>query len=91
MEAGELNSINKLLLYIGIYILKYKGTPKVPPNVFVTLAFDSHPLTFYIRYSPDPTLGAPPTCPSRFHLGLLHTILGERLGIFESYYENPRH
>ena len=28
-----------------------------------------------------------PTCSIWFHLGLLHTILHERLGIFESYYE----
>ena len=50
----------------------------VPPNVFVTLAF-------YIRYLPDPTPGVHPTSPSRFNFGLLHTILDERLGIFESY------
>jgi len=27
---------------------------------------------------------APPTCSIWFHLGLLHTMLDERLGIFES-------
>ena len=27
----------------------------------------------------------PPTCPIWFHPGLLHTILDERLGIFEAY------
>ena len=31
--------------------------------------------------------GAPPTYSIWFHPGLLHTILHERLGIFESYYE----
>ena len=28
---------------------------------------------------------APPTCPIWFHLGLLHTILDERLGISGRY------
>jgi hypothetical protein len=27
----------------------------------------------------------PPTCPIWFHLAPLHTILDERLGIFEAY------
>ena len=27
----------------------------------------------------------PPTCSIRFHFRLLHTILDERLGIFEAY------
>jgi len=32
--------------------------------------------------------GKPPrSCPSRFHLGLLHTILDERLGIFFGNYK----
>ena len=30
-----------------------------------------------------------PTSPILFHLGLLHTILDERLVGFESYYETP--
>ena len=47
--------------------------------------FDPLPLIFYIRYLPDPTRGAPPTCSIWFHIGLLHTILDERLGIFEAY------
>ena len=46
--------------------------------------FDPHPLAFYIRSLPDPTPGAPPTCFIWFHLGLLHTILDELLGKFES-------
>ena len=45
--------------------------------------FDPLPLIFYIRYLPDPTRGAPPTCSIWFHLGLLHTILGEWLGILK--------
>jgi len=32
-----------------------------------------------------PIPGAPPTCSIWFHLGLLHIILDERLGIFEAY------
>jgi hypothetical protein len=47
--------------------------------------FDPLPLIFYIRYLPDPTRGAPPTCSIWFHIGLLHTIVDKRLGIFESY------
>ena len=47
------------------------------------------PLAFYIRYLPDPTPGAPPTCSIWFHIGLLHIIVDERLGTFESYYEAP--
>ena len=43
------------------------------------------PQTFYIRYLPDPIPGASPTYSILFHLGLLHTILDERLGIFEAY------
>jgi len=43
------------------------------------------PLIFYIRYLPDPTPGAPPTCPSRFHRTPIHTILDERLVIFEVF------
>ena len=36
-----------------------------------------------------PPPGAPPTCSIWFHPGLLHIILDERSGIFESYYEAP--
>ena len=49
---------------------------------------ETHPLAFYIRYLPDPTPGAPPTCSIWFHLGLLHIILDERLVGFESYENN---
>ena len=49
--------------------------------------FDPLPLIFYIRYLPDPTLGAPPTCSIWFHPRLLHTILDERLGIFSGNYK----
>ena len=43
--------------------------------------FDPLPLIFYIRYLPDLTRGAPPTCSIWFHIGLLHTVVDKRLGI----------
>ena len=39
----------------------------------------------YCAARANPTPGAPPTCSIWFHLELLHTILDERLGIFEAY------
>ena len=39
------------------------------------------PSAFYIRHRADSAPWAPPTCPSRFHLGQLHTILNRPLGI----------
>ena len=43
--------------------------------------FDPHPLTFYIRYLPDPTPRGTPLNSEWFHLTPIHTILDERLGI----------
>ena len=41
-------------------------------------------LAHYVRPQHCPRWGAPPPYTFWFHLGLLHTILDERLGIFES-------
>ena len=43
------------------------------------------PPSLYKGHPADPTPGVPPTCPSRFHRTPIHTILDERLGIFEVF------
>jgi len=64
----------------------YLRARDIPQKIIVSKKMLYPPPIFYLGNLADPTPGAPPTCPSRFHLTPIHTILDEWLGIFESYY-----
>ena len=55
-------------------IIVFSAHPSFLADSSVHKAAGGKPL-FYLGYLADPTPGVPPTCPSVFHLFMLHIIL----------------
>ena len=72
-----------MVLLLSLFVSSCTSLTIIGPNLAQEI---EPPPSLYKGYPADPTPGVPPTFPSRFHLSVLHIILGERLVNIESHY-----